>query len=1037
MSTKAPNAASSGIAASIRSGNVKGTIFEGMDSVYSGVSGRTSGTRARQSHAEDDAMTVGTRQTSRTTRTNRTTRTTRTTMTTSSTTSLGAVRRKIGRVAELSEIDEMGNPLDGYDYSQHFTSPSDEGIFLPAPGASSSSSASVLSRRSRKEHVSYYNGRRVRDEGDIFDAETVYDDDASVSSSLSRHESMDGVLLTRQIGKSLNLPASMLPALPEDAEYDEEGNPIEEEEIKAITLHEDIMPTDLKEALDLLDDLESDSEETSGDQSDNEKGESTPEKHVASSTATDDVETADPEAENSVLVGSKKKKDVKLRGKKLEPLDDNFVLQAMGLMPIPEWKEGEVPEETTEDEKEVETVDAAGVKDEQTEKNVPQVYSKAPTEPKAFTFEEQLEKAKKIKEFDFEAHVQRLMEAAEGQFADMDDFEGMEDDEFWIDDEEGDFEFEEVDEQEELQRYMDIHKGVTGENRVGGPRLDDAALESLMAQYDDEFLGELDPSDPRLRLDGSVLPNFASEEADEVPLKSGGAKSKQLDTVDEEGEDEEDEGSDVQWDDEKDFSGDDSDGFDKFRAEDMVPDEPKGSFEEYNTELPEHFSKLLNNAMRPDRVEKEGHAPKTLEDLWKTGGRVSLSSAAAQRQRENALDGMTVVSRMSVMKKMVDKYYDEELSTETRDLQLAGKHARERAREKEREDRERRRKEWLELEERRKRGEKFSIFEELAKKKSEAEQISEIAATSEPDVIEVEINEEPKEQPTSSFAFSINLGALPPKKSAILQQAQEQAAAAAAKEASSGSKPVVPFGYVEVGLSAEEKAYFPPNWTKAKEKSEHDAMTVVSTYSNLENHPTTLLEGVAVDSTRLPPKVLAKRMKKLAELTGVPEEDDDENAEGGSSNRSVARSTATGASIGSFASSVGYGPGGTIRLSKKTGLPVGTKLAVNGGKLTLAVAPIVEEDEDGSDGEDNHAEQDEASDGSDDSEYDEDYVPVAPRKKGEIAEERRARKERVKEEKRLARELKKKTKEVYKYETLRQKNREKKLREEARGQVLH
>ncbi len=112
--------------------------------------------------------------------------------------------------------------------------------------------------------------------------------------------------------------------------------------------------------------------------------------------------------------------------------------------------------------------------------------------------------------------------------------------------------------------------------------------------------------------------------------------------------------------------------------------------------------------------------------------------------------------------------------------------------------------------------------------------------------------------------------------------------------------------------------------------------------------------------------------------------------------------------------------GARIELSRKTGMPV---LAAAGGRAGVQGSPIAEE---GEDGEGQEGEEDDDSDALEEEEEEAQGAGNGPgvpleRRKGETAEERRARKAAVKEAKRAGRAAKKELKGLFKSEAAKQK----------------
>lgn len=201
-----------------------------------------------------------------------------------STRSVGApVARRIGGKIELSEVDESGLPLDGYDYNSHLAVLGG-GVFVSARGGDrsvASCGAATLASigggggGARSVARSVRSAREERSSDDRNDA------------------MLEGILDSHDAAIALGLPADVLPTLPEDAAG---GTDV-------VTLREETLPGDLRELLDAL-------EEGSDDESEDED--------------------AVADRPRPVILG----------GRAIEVLDDRFVFQAMGTEEIPDWAEG-------------------------------------------------------------------------------------------------------------------------------------------------------------------------------------------------------------------------------------------------------------------------------------------------------------------------------------------------------------------------------------------------------------------------------------------------------------------------------------------------------------------------------------------------------------------------------------------------------------------------------------------------------------------------------------------------------------------------
>jgi hypothetical protein len=204
-----------------------------------------------------------------------------------STRSVGVpVARRIGGKVELSEVDEMGLPLDGYDYSSHLAVVGG-GVFVSARKGGSVTSGGAASLASIGGGGGGGGGARSV-------ARSVRSAREERSSDDRNEAMLEGVLDTHDAAAALDLPIDMLPTLPEDAAG---GTDV-------VTLREETLPIDLRELLDALDE------------------------------GTDE----DVDEEEEAIVAAAR--PIVLGGRAVEVLDDNFVLQAMGAEEIPDWADG-------------------------------------------------------------------------------------------------------------------------------------------------------------------------------------------------------------------------------------------------------------------------------------------------------------------------------------------------------------------------------------------------------------------------------------------------------------------------------------------------------------------------------------------------------------------------------------------------------------------------------------------------------------------------------------------------------------------------
>ena len=224
---------------------------------------------------------------------------------------------------------------------------------------------------------------------------------------------------------------------------------------------------------------------------------------------------------------------------------------------------------------------------------------------------------------------------------------------------------------------------------------------------------------------------------------------------------------------------------------------------------------------------------------------------------------------------------------------------------------------------------------------------------------------------------------------------------------------MIPFGWAEGDIDDDGVDAFPAAWTSRAAAPRWDVDTLVSTYSNADNHPRRLDDGVSLTSARrvgLGPRAL---------------------------DASGAAAAAAGASA-----SAGAGAGGPelitaglaqMRLSRKTGLPLrpqpqppAAALPGSGGgsggggggeeaaaSVAAVAAPGAGAGAESVDDDDGEGEAGGGGGGGGN-------APGAAWRRGETAEERRARKALVKAERRANRADKKDLKLAYKAEILRQ-----------------
>jgi hypothetical protein len=372
----------------------------------------------------DDGATARTGATALTTTTMRTSRT------------LPQLRRVRG-VLELTEVDECGLPLDGYDYSQHLAE-GGGGVFVSADGRVHPGGSAASVARSRRGGAASESRSRRTGGGGVGGGDAFRESDEEADEEAAREALVGGLYATHEAAARAGLPAEVLPALPEGFSKDA---------LDVVTLQEAHMPPDLREVLEALDDAEG--EDVGGEDwalsPEDDAGEGEGEGAAAGAGA--------PSAPPIVM----------LKGQPVERLDDAFVLQALGKASIPEWPEGAV---------EANGGGGGGPK----------------------------------KAFDFDAHVARLMELAEGRYVDVDELDEE------AEEGGGGWESEEDDENGDGGDGSDGEDGDDDDGGASAGRLDDGEgaggsgatglLAAMLSQYADSELGELAEDDARVRADG-------------------------------------------------------------------------------------------------------------------------------------------------------------------------------------------------------------------------------------------------------------------------------------------------------------------------------------------------------------------------------------------------------------------------------------------------------------------------------------------------------------------------------------------------------
>ena len=209
---------------------------------------------------------------------------------------------------------------------------------------------------------------------------------------------------------------------------------------------------------------------------------------------------------------------------------------------------------------------------------------------------------------------------------------------------------------------------------------------------------------------------------------------------------------------------------------------------------------------------------------------------------------------------------------------------------------------------------------------------------------------------------------------------------------------------------------FPKSWSiEPSKEPKWDVHTIISTYSNTDNHPCRLDDGVSITTSKR--GSLGPRIIGLENTTsGVGGVDNGKEESGGDS---LVNSLIPGLS--------------TLRLSRKTGMPMKQR------DIMTVVSEVEEVDDSGKkrDNEEKEKEKEEDDDEDKDSDDDNDQsIARFQRRRGETTEERKARKAVIKAERRERRADKKGLKVAYKIEILRQQTNVLRLDSLARGTTL-
>ena len=879
---------------------------------------------------------------------------------TSTSSRVTAVRRKIGRVTELSEVDEMGLPVDGYNYSQHFSA-GGGGVFIDKNGR--------ISRNGSVATRSIYNGgNNVSDSDSIFDSSAsammrLADGRSVVSSASVLDDLAEGIYTTHEAANRVGLPLSVLPTVPEQEAETDLGKRLE-----AVVLRVESMPADLKKAMEVIEEVDIDEHDEEDDDDKNSKN--VPNSNIHGNTNSSSSEN--PSDGNDKLPGYVPLSAIK--DIDIEELQDDFVLRALGELPISD------------------DYDANAVSDEVDNT----VY------------------ADDVKKFDFDAHVKSLLARAEGQMIDMDNL-----DENGDNDDDIEFEFDEDDDENDHEGddkdYPDNEPYIPGKQRIGSE-----LLQAMLEQYDDENYGELDDNDPRLRQDG--FRGVFSNPTDTKGTKSSSKKAAGIVKPKKEENDEEYQEGDEDYGDSDDYDENDDDEDDEHYI-DIGDEEEEEENENDNKLIPISADMLLKSAIEDfDRHKEEGMLLSAYQVamLGRESDNPKISNKKLQHTQNDDQDN-------------ADEEYDEnddydsinDDEEEDDNIPHPSEHT-------------------------------ISAI------------LSQSEVTNNTKIPPPTIPSNPK-----SAAFSVKIGLLKNKQPSattstdpsapILERppspVSSSAAQVAAKLTSTLNKfneysklsekalekklnpssntgdnveqeRIIPFGWAEGDIQDDALDYFPPEWTEYKEKPKWDVETVISTFTTTEHHPKRLDDGVSISSSRLHqgPKKLEVRSNASVTQSSISmplTNKDSMLSEDGRIEKGNAMT-------------VGAGVNGVVRLSKKTGLPMGrTKKLID---ATIPEENTTTNDEDNDDQApvqaneaDNH--NDDSNEEDEDNDEEETTVSLV-RRKGETAEEKRQRKALVKAERREKRIQKKNTKLAYKEETIRQKTHVHKLDSLGRGTII-
>jgi len=981
-----------------------------------------------------------------------------------------AVKRQIGRVLELSEVDAMGNPIDGYDYNSHFSAISGSGIFVTKGGELMKSSVlSVGSQRSRRSGTMRGNNDLI-DNDDIGDSASVGWGPASVAD-----DAIDAVITTHEAARRVNLPLDVLPAVPEfenDDGFDDDNEEGDNDgataksgrrppQLAALSLLPETLPADLKRLLDLVESVDVDGEfeltdedwaldkdeiVDNNDGGDESKNAAAPQTTFSSSSSSSS-ETTNAAIKTSTKAARPSKAHVSLRRAAVgvEELDDNFVLQALGAEPIPEIQ-GNNEEEGEGEEDD----DEEGIL-----KNDPSLLAATNNAMK------QKKKSSTAAPFDFDAHIAKLMARAEGQWVDTnelyDNNNKQDEDEDEDDDEEYD-EDDDVDEEEDnnAENYDSKSRGGRGgaganaqapflADSSGRGRIGESALSAMLANYDDDLIGELD-DDPLIHQDGfaPLEPNEDEEEEEEeeeeedVPKYRGlGFKRKQDKNQklnkeeDEEGEDDEEGDGDEGDEDEEGEEDEDESAIDFQRPAMMTANAfLLKAMEDFEREKSERH---LYQGRRGGDSSGNKKGRKAIGSTWEEE---EDDGDKKEKNKSNIInDTNSVLSTSaaggvdaSVITSSSVPVAPSAVTSTTGPVKSGG----------------------------------FTVkIGLLSSKKDKIVPPPSSSFSSSSSILggDSTVNEEAFVRPPSpvsasaAIAVKVAMGRMHGVLGAMggvgdLTVAQRVAAASSSTTysgvigvdstssdkniasndgSSSKERDVIPFGWAEGDIAdATDADMFPSSWVAAPStEPKWDVNTIISTYSNTDNHPRRLDDGVSI--------VTSKRSGLGPRVIGVDKEEKEfeHGKEGANDDASSVGSLLPGLS--------------TLRLSRKTGMPmkqqqINTSTDSGVGRVdhtsSSSSSTTVRKGNDiGTDNDHVIKEEEEEDEEEEDSDNDLSAARFQ-RRRGETPEERKIRKAAVKAERRERRADKKGLKLAFKDEILRQRSNDLRLDALARGTIL-